>query len=968
MTRKTVSSIRQHLVPFSVLLISLLAALVCWRTVQRYEQREVNIKFSQTAEDYQRLLERRLIAYAHFLDGLGGLFSVNQSVSRQDFEDYINHINIFDNYPGTKRIGYLPIVPVQRKTSHETQMRAAGFVDYQIKSTEPQAEYFPYDYLYPYDDGAKQHLLGMDEHNEPARKEALQKARDWNKVVATGKLRKVLVPSRQVSFLLYAPIYKKGMPIRTISQRREAIKGYVYAAFRAEDLIRAAWGEELAHIAEVRFKVGNAASSNDVLYDSTRSDTAALQCSQCFKYTGMFEAAGQQWLLQLYPRPAFYKLRQEDSSWIVLVCGVLISFLLAAIAVLINGKRQRARLQQEQNQKFRSLFDQNPDAIYSLDLKGCFTEANAAAIALFGVSTSDLIGEPYISFIATDYLEDSKKRFTQITNGASTYAELVFINSARDRVEVSATGCPILSNGKIIGIFCIAKNITTRKAIEAQNKQMRQFLDATLENLPTTLFVKEARTLRYVAWNRAAEELMGISREEIIGRTDYDLFSKEEADYFTCSDRELLSRGESMDVLDEAVHTRHQGVRLMFVRKAPFRMGKALYLLGLCEDVTERRQAEEALKQAHAELEERVKQRTQALRHEIEARKKSEQALLESEEKYRSIFEQAPVGIAHMGEDGKLNKINQQFCDIVGYSAEELSHLTYLDITHPDDLEKSLDLVRQVNGREVISTSREKRYIRKDGSEVWVQVTRSAILDADNEFKYYLGIIEDITQRKQAEAALRELAGYLEAAREDERTRIAREIHDELGGALTAVKFELSVPTHYGDADQNGISQRNRETLKLVDNAIVALRRIMTDLRPSVLDDLGLWSALEWLTTEFQSRMKIQTTFKLKGDEIDVEPNRATSLFRMVQEALNNVAKHAQATAVSIAAAKTGNEITIRIKDNGRGISKGEKSKAKSFGLMGMQERVQAFGGVVKISGRLGEGTTVFIRCPMSDK
>jgi signal transduction histidine kinase len=247
--------------------------------------------------------------------------------------------------------------------------------------------------------------------------------------------------------------------------------------------------------------------------------------------------------------------------------------------------------------------------------------------------------------------------------------------------------------------------------------------------------------------------------------------------------------------------------------------------------------------------------------------------------------------------------------------------------------------VRQVNEREVDSSSREKRYLRNNGSEVWVNATRSAILGVDNEVKYYLGIVEDIAQRKAAEAALRELTQHLQTVREDERTRIAREIHDELGGALIAVKFDLSIPIPQEDADQRGIAQRNQETIKLVDNAIVALRRIMAGLRPSVLDVLGLWAALEWQAKEFQARIGIPTAFKLEGEDVDIEPNRATALFRMVQESLNNVAKHAQANAVKITATTAADDIIIRIQNNGRGICEGEKVKVKSFGIIGMQER-----------------------------
>lgn len=965
MSQRFFLSIRRNLFPLCAFLASLLITLAGWRIAIHQEQMEKQQGFVQAIQVYRQVLERRLEAYVRFLNDMSGLFAISDSISSKQFADYINQAKIITHHPGTNRIAYLPRVPAEQKAQHEAQMRVAGFPGYRIRTNQPQAEYYPYDYLYPMDADVRRRLLGIDPHLQPDRNLAMQKARDTDKVISTDKLQSLVMPSTASSYIFYAPVYRAGAPLGTVTERRQALKGYVFAAFRADKMVNSTLGNDLNRIASVRFFDSSSAANGQLLYDSDVPADRANTCTQCFRHTEIIHAAGRMWRLEFRARKPFDRPAGPFPLF-VLLGGILGSCLLTGIAVQRQQKRLLQKQQHEQNQQFRSLFDQNPDAVYSFDLNGCFTKANAATAVMTDLPVSELIGKSFIPFIAPECLEDSKIRFDQAANGAPAYGELAIINNAGERIEISTTNVPIMRDGRIIGVFGIAKNITSRKTTEAQNLQMQQFLDATLENLPTMLFVKEAQSLRFIAWNQASEALTGIPREEIIGKTVYDFFEKRHADYYTTIDRDILKRGEPMDIAEEPIQTRHHGVRLLHTRKVPFKMGNTQYLIGISEDITERRQVEVALKQVQAELEERVRQRTQALRHEVEARKESELALLESEEKYRSIFEQAPVGIAHMSEDGRLGKVNQRFCDIVGYSADELKHLTYLDITHPDDLEESLSLVRQVNEREVDSSSREKRYLRKDGSVVWVNATRSAILGANNEVKYYLGIVEDITQRKVAEAALRKLTRHLQTAREDERTRIAREIHDELGGALTAVKFDLSVPVRQEDTDQSVIAQRNQETIKLVDNAIVALRRIMADLRPSVLDDLGLWAALEWQAVEFQSRIGIQTKFHLKGLEVDIESNRATALFRIVQESLNNVAKHAQATAVNITATTADNEIIISIQDNGRGIKGVDKAKAKSFGIIGMQERAQAFGGVVKINGRPGEGTTVAIKFPMS--
>lgn len=966
MPQKPFLSIRRNLIPLCIFLTSLVITLASWQYTSHVETQELQGRFVHLSQDNQKLLQLKIERHMEVLYGLRGFVANMPTLSRPIFENFARSTAMLSQYPGIHMIGYLPLVAQQDKAGFQQQMRREGLLGYQIKSSGEHSYYLPEAYIYPTADT----VLGNDIYSRYDRRPALDMARDTGMPWATYKTFLDSDPQKRPAFVVYFPVYRAGLPTNTAEQRRQAIRGYVFETFIAPILIQHTLGSHAIRQFDLAFIDGAELTSKHVLYgngEDAKAETATTG-HKPLQYQTALNFAGRHWPLIFTATPAFYEAYHSNISQAVLVGGVMTSILLFAVALLLQNRQRLQQMQEERNQRFRSLFEQNPDAVYSFDLSGNFTEANAVTSALTGIPFEELIGKSFTPFIAPDCLEASKERFARAASGTATYGELTIINRADERIEISTTNVPIIKDGKVVGVFGIAKDVTQRKQTEAQNLQMRQFLDAALENLPTMLFVKEADTLRFITWNKASEEQTGIPREEIIGKTDYDFFNKQDADYFTSKDRAILARCEPMDIAEEPIQTRHHGIRLLHTRKVPFKMGNAEYLLGISEDITERRQAEEALKQAHAELEERVRQRTRALRHEIEARRKSERALLESEEKYRSIFEQAPVGIAHMNEDGRLSKINQKFCDIVGYSVDELSHLTYFDITHPDDLKKSKELVRQVNEREVISASREKRYLRKDGAEVWVNVTRSAILGADNEVNYYLGIVEDITQRKETEAALRELTLHLQTVREDERTRIAREIHDELGGVLAAVKFDLSIPVRTRDKDTEGATHRNQETIKLVDNAIIALRRIMSDLRPSVLDDLGLWAGLEWLAADFESRMKIKTIFKLKGAEIDVEPNRATDIFRMVQESLNNVAKHAQATAVNIVATTTDNEIIIRLNDNGRGISKDEKSKARSFGLIGMQERAQAFGGVVKINGSPGKGTTVSIKCPVCDK
>lgn len=961
MAERTALLFQRHLIPLLILLASLSATLIGWQYAANREAHTIQARFTHLAQDNQKLLQQQIERHLQVLYDLRSFVAAAPGFDRRSFETFAHGTTIERSFPSVHMLGYLPLVPQQDKAAFEQKMRREGLPQFQIKASG-QAVYLPEAYVYP----MQPSVMGNDLYLRPDRREAMDAARDNGAPRASYKTSLDADPQKRAAFVIYLPVYRPQMLVKTVAQRRQALLGFVFETFIAKELVNNTLGPGLARSFDFEFLDSTRAAPGHLLYDTDQvMDTGRSQASRRLHYVSVLQIAGRPWLLNFMATPAYYRANRTHASRIILIGGLIGSLMLFCVSLLLEARKRQNRLHEERNQRFRSLFEQNPDAVYSFDLLGCFSEANTATAEIAGLPVDQLIGRPFTSLIAPEYIESAHRLFKLASAGTPSHGELAIINAAGKHIELSTTNLPILVEGRVTGVFGIAKDTTQRKQAEALNRQMRQFLDAAIENLPTMLFVKEARTLRFIAWNKASEELTGIPREEIIGKTDYDLFAKEAADHFTTTDRSILSSGTTRDIAEEPLNTRHQGIRWLHTRKVPFKMGDAEYLLGISEDITERRQAEEDLMKAHTELENRVKQRTQALRGEIEARKESEQALLESEEKYRSIFEQAPVGIAHIGLDGKWLKVNQKFSEIVGYSAEELASLTYTDITHPDDLAKSLELVRLVKEREKASVSTEKRYIRKDGSEVWVLVTRSAIIGRDDRTQYFLSIIEDITQRKQAEAAFRELTGHLHAVREDERARIAREIHDELGGVLAAVKFDLSIPTRQGDQGPNGAAHRNQETIRLVDNAILALRRIMADLRPSVLDDLGLWAALEWQAMEFQTRMGVATQFRLKGDEIDIEPNRATALFRMVQESLNNVAKHAQATEVKILATTTADTIIIRVRDNGRGFTRNGTPPAKSFGILGMQERAQAFGGVVKINGRPGEGTTVSIKFPL---
>jgi signal transduction histidine kinase len=235
------------------------------------------------------------------------------------------------------------------------------------------------------------------------------------------------------------------------------------------------------------------------------------------------------------------------------------------------------------------------------------------------------------------------------------------------------------------------------------------------------------------------------------------------------------------------------------------------------------------------------------------------------------------------------------------------------------------------------------------------------------------GIMTNITASKQEQeetrrsrARLAELTEHIEQVKEQERTRIAREIHDDLGGNLTAIKMALSMLAARLPEDA-GLAEKADYLDSLVDRTIEAVHRISLDLRPSTLD-LGIVAALEWQAREFEKQMGIACIMRTDGGDAekdidgDLDPDHASALFRIFQEALTNIAKHAGATRVTVALRRQRQHLTLTICDNGRGITPADRLKPQSFGLRGMSERAKALGGTLSLSPAPGGGTMVAVK------
>ncbi|MDP3761459.1 MAG: PAS domain S-box protein [Ramlibacter sp.] len=251
---------------------------------------------------------------------------------------------------------------------------------------------------------------------------------------------------------------------------------------------------------------------------------------------------------------------------------------------------------------------------------------------------------------------------------------------------------------------------------------------------------------------------------------------------------------------------------------------------------------------------------------------------------------------------------------------------------------------------------------RADGEEFPMEASISQLKTADG--KLYTVILRDVTERVRAQEERTAFAAAAHAIREEEKTRVARELHDELAQSLTALKMDTIWVRDNAAESPHAVTPKLAEMLAMLDRAVASTRRIAADLRPLMLDDLGLMPAIEWLVSNFSQRSGVATTLKA-DEELELREPFATAVFRIVQESLVNVGKHAAATEATVSIEQVGDAVELVVQDNGKGFVTSAPRKPQSLGLMGLRERAQLLKGTCSIDSAPGEGTRVSVRIPM---
>jgi PAS domain S-box-containing protein len=347
----------------------------------------------------------------------------------------------------------------------------------------------------------------------------------------------------------------------------------------------------------------------------------------------------------------------------------------------------------------------------------------------------------------------------------------------------------------------------------------------------------------------------------------------------------------------------------------------------------------------------------------ITERKRMHELLEVAVTEWRTTFDAISDAVCLLDEKGRIKRCNNAMTKMIGKPFSAISDRACWEVLHGVSKPPKRCAIAGVQE----TRHRETEVVSRDS--LLFNISVDPLLDEGGNFLGGVHIMSDITKRMQAEKELkssheqlRDLTVYLQSVREEERTNIAREIHDELAQALTALKMDLSWLDNKLPRDQMPLIAKTRSMNELIDTTIRTVKRISAELRPGMLDDLGLVAAIEWQAEEFQDRTGINCHITVDPEDLALDQDHATAIFRIFQETLTNIARYARATMVTVNLKKKAGTLTLQVMDNGIGITEEQIRDSKSFGLIGMRERVHPWEGTVSIKGTPGEGTTVEVK------
>lgn len=578
-----------------------------------------------------------------------------------------------------------------------------------------------------------------------------------------------------------------------------------------------------------------------------------------------------------------------------------------------------------------SIINSLPGIFYLFNQQGKFYRWNKNLTKITEYTDEEIQHLHPIQLFDKDEKELLISKIASVFSNGEDNVEAHILSKEGKKIPFYFTGRGIQYEGEscLMGVgIDISEKVKSQEELAQSEERYRTII----EQASDAIFISDL-TGHYLDVNSNGIKLSGYSKEELLNLTIYDLMPVNDMEKNPLKLDEILAGNVAVN--ERLLKARDGSLKEVEISAKLLSDGR---FIGIVRDIT--------------------------------TRKKTQEALRISEEKYRLLFNQNPMPMWMVSlPDRKFLDVNSAAIDFYGYSKEEFLEMTAYDIRPKNQIQKfqEFDLKYSSNG---ISHAGVWEHRKKDATIVKVNIITHNIFYEGKDARLVLA--NDVTQKITAEEALkksheelRQLATHLEKVRETERTNIAREIHDELGQQLTGLKMDISWLNRKLKNQDEDVQMKINETIQLIDTTVKTVRRIATELRPSILDDLGLLAAMEWQSEEFEKRSEISCVFSSNVSEAKVNPDLATGIFRIYQECLTNVLRHSEATRVTSFLQIKDHMLVLTITDNGKGFVEKEIADKKTLGLLGMKERTNLLGGTYEITSKPGKGTSVLIIVPL---
>ena len=604
---------------------------------------------------------------------------------------------------------------------------------------------------------------------------------------------------------------------------------------------------------------------------------------------------------------------------------------------------ERTRAEEELG-RYKLIVSAVHDPMSFIDSNYIYRTVNDAYTEIFKRPREEIVGNSVADIFGTEIFDKQIKGHLDrcLTGEEVHYSDWLDFPDGKQRC-MRISYYPFFENDKSVsGVVVNAHDMTDLELAEEALQRVNHERAVLLSTVPAMIFWidKEGKFIRV---NDPFAAALNKSADDIKGKSLFDLYPEDMAGKYYEDNVKVMESGVPKTHIEEAVETPN-GMMWVSTDKVPYRdeKGDMIGIIGFSIDITKRKQAEEALR--------------------------------ESEERFRRAFENANVGMCLVDTEGRLTKVNSQMSEMFGYSQKELEAMTVNDITHPEYVDISPKFIRRASSGEITHAEFEKQYFHKKGHLVWGQISSSVVRDVKGKTLYFISHVKDITELKKAEEErltyqlqLQSLASELVLTEQRERRRLATDLHDSIGQLLAISKIKLSALGNVASAGD--IAGDLKEIRDLIAQVIEQTRSLVFELSPPVLYEFGIEAALEYLVERMQKLHDIRFEFVDDRQPKPLSEDLSVLPFRAVQELLVNVVKHARARNARTFIETKDEKIRITVEDDGVGFDISEIDshigRAGKFGLFSIRERLNHLGGHFDIASKPGHGTQVSLAAPL---